>query len=248
VLKAVVARVWAAALVAVATRLVARPGGTARFEVMLQNTGNGDEVIVLSSEAERGWTVWHDTAVPLGPFSGTRLMVESSVPADISGGPHTLVLKASVAGGGLATLNLTVEAVLPDVYVTRMALSPEILDEGASSTLRFTVGNSGTDNASAVTVTLYDNGKKSRVWDLGRMLAGHQEDITIRINPPSGNHLLSVVASTPDRELSGANNEAQAEARVRASSTFIPGFGGVMLAAAMAAVLVAYAWRRRLRC
>jgi len=246
VLRAVVDRVRAAALDAAAVRLQARPGGTARFEVIVQNLGNGDDVIILSSEADKGWTVSHDTAVPLAPFSQTRLMVEAAVPADISGGPHTMVLKASVAGGNLATLNLTVDAILPDVYIAKMGLSPEILDEGSSSTLRFTVGNMGTDNASAVTVTLYDNGKKSRVWDIGLMPPGQQEDLTLKIRPSRGNHRLSLVASTPDRELTSSNNEAQAEARVRASSTFIPGFGTVVLAAAILVLLgVGLRWRPR---
>ena len=238
VLKAVVDRARGVQMDSPDVRRQVRPGGTGRFEVMVRNLGNGDDIIILSSETEKGWAVSHDTAVPLGPFSETLIPVEASVPAGITGGMHTFLLRASVAGGGQATLNLTVEVVLPDVFIGKMGLSPELLDEGDPTTLRFTVGNTGTDNASAVTVTLYDNGRKLRVWDMGRMLPGHQEDITIRLGPGRGNHLFSLVASTPDRENATSNNEAQSECSVRASSSFIPGFGALILAAALVAFIL----------
>jgi hypothetical protein len=92
---------------------------------------------------------------------------------------------------------------------------------------------------------LYDNGKKGRFWDLGRLVPGYQEDITLKLHPGRGNHMLSVVASTPDRELAAANNEAQAEAHVRASTSFIPGFGAVLLAAAALALLSSQPARSR---
>jgi uncharacterized membrane protein len=231
-LEAVVDRVRGARLEATQTHRTVRPGGTARFDILLGSTGNGDEQFTLSSEAPKDWVISHDTAVPLGPYAETRLPVDAALPSNITGGEHTFLLRASVAGGGLADLNLTVDVIMPDIFIGNMRASPELFDEGGATTLSFTVGNIGTDNASAVTVTLYDNGKKEKFWDLGRLVPGYQEDITLKLHPGRGNHMLSVVASTPDRELSAANNEAQVEAHVRSSASFIPGFGAVLLAAA----------------
>jgi M6 family metalloprotease-like protein len=236
-LKAVVDRVSGARLEALDGRRPVRPGGTARFEVLLMNLGNGDEELILSSEAPKGWVVAHETAVALAPFSETRLQVGATVPENITGGANTFLLRASVAGGNQANLTLVVEVIMPDVFVAQMGVSPEIVDEGGATTLHFSIGNKGTDNASAVTVTLYDNGKRTKFWDLGTLAPGYLEDKTLRLHLGRGNHMLSVVASTPDRELASSNNEAQAESRVRASSSFIPGFGPAVLAAAVLALV-----------
>jgi immune inhibitor A len=237
-LKVAVGRSSGAQLDALEQRRQARPGSTARFDISLRNLGNGREDFVLSSDAPNGWTISHDTAVPLGPYAQTRLSLEAAFPAGTDAGPHSFTLKAFSAGGVSAELVLTVDVVMPDIYIKDMGVSPELIDEGATSTIRITVGNSGNDNASTVTVVLFDNGKRAKFWDLGKLPPGYQETLTVTIRPGRGAHTLAAVASTPDREMSVTNNEDQVEGRVRASSSFIPGFGPVLLAAVFLALVL----------
>jgi hypothetical protein len=54
------------------------------------------------------------------------------------------------------------------------------------------------------------------------------------------------VASTPDRELSSTNNQLSGDAKVRASSSFIPAGGAVLaLAALLGAASARFIGRRR---
>lgn len=238
-LKVLVNRVSGATLDAAGPHVAVRPGGTARFDLSLGNIGNQKEDFILSSDAPSGWRLAHDTGVPLGPFTKVSLSLDVTIPNDIFGGLHEFVVRAAAAGGGSANLTLAVDVVMPDVYLRDMKVSPGLMDEGATATLSMSIGNTGTTNASSVTVTLYDNGKMKKQWDLGKLAPGYQETITLSLKLGRGNHLLSAVASTPDRELSSTNNEVQVDARVRASSAFIPGPDGAMLAIAMfVAVLI----------
>jgi hypothetical protein len=128
-----------------------------------------------------------------------------------------------------------VDVQLPDLYVSGLTIEPQISDEGGTLALRVTAGNSGTANATAVTVIIYDNGRKIKEWTMDRMAPGYSELLIFRLKLPRGNHLLSAIVSTPDRELSSTNNQLQGDARVRAGSSFIPAFGaGALVAAALA--------------
>jgi immune inhibitor A len=213
----------------------APPSGHALFNILMRNLGNGLEEFTVTSELPAGWSAAHDVVVTLSPFAGTEFQLDVSVPSDAAGGPSTVVLRAAAAGGAQCELSLKVDVQLPDLYVSGLTIEPQISDEGGTLALRVTAGNSGTANATAVTVIIYDNGRKIKEWTMDRMAPGYSELLIFRLKLPRGNHLLSAIVSTPDRELSSTNNQLQGDARVRAGSSFIPAFGaGALVAAALA--------------
>ena len=224
----------------------ARPGGRAIFEITITNTGNGADDFTINSDLPPGWQASHDVVIPLGPFAVTRFSLDLKLPADARGGRSAAVLRAQSAGGSPGSVTLSIDVVLSDLYVSGLKIEPQLSDEGETVTVRVTVGNSGSANATAVTVSVYDNGKRLKDWTTERMAPGQWELLTFKLKLARGSHMLSAVASTPDRELSSTNNQLQGDARVRASSSFIPGFGAAAALAAMAALLLTgRALRRR---
>jgi uncharacterized membrane protein len=244
-LKLVVNRTQGVALLAKAAVLKARPGGRAIFELTVTNTGNGREDFTISADLPPGWLASHDVVIPLGPFASTVFTVDVTVPADARGGRSTVVLSARPAGGSPGSASLGVEVVLADLYLAGLKIEPQLSDEGGTVTVRVSAGNSGTADATAVTVSIYDNGKKLRDWTAVRMEPGQEELLTFRLKLARGNHMLSAVASTPDRELSSTNNQLSGDARVRASTSFIPASGAALAVAALLALAFAGLARRR---
>ena len=237
-LKLAVNRTSGVSLTAAGPVLQARPGGHAVFEIVITNRGNGKEDFTITAELLPGWQASHDVVIPLGPFVETRFSVDIAVPADSRGGRSTAVLSARAPGGNPGSVTLTIDVVLSDLYLSGLKIEPQLSDEGETVTVRVLVGNSGTANATAVTVSVYDNGKKLKDWTADRMAPAHWEILTFKLKLPRGSHMISAVASTPDRELSSTNNQLQGDARVRASSSFIPGFEAVVALAAVVALLV----------
>jgi len=245
-LKAIINRTHGVSLSAESTKLSVKPGSKARFTIFMKNTGNGKEDFVLTSELPKGWTAAHDVAIPLGPWTEVQLTLEVTTDRESTGGSNTVVLKVSSPGGASGQLLLTVEIVLPDLILTQLSISPQLVDEGDSVTFRVTVRNDGTGNASTVTVYIYDNGKKIKEWTADRFNRGDAEMVSFTLKLSKGRHILSAVAATPDREISSTNNEVQGEAKVRAGSSFIPGFGGAIAAVALlGTVLLSMGTRRR---
>ena len=244
-LRLVVNRTQGVTLLAKVPVLNARPGGRAIFEVAMTNRGNGREDFTISADLPQGWQASHDVVIPLGPFASTVFTLDVTVPADARGGRSTVVLSARPAGGSPGSASLVVEVVLADLYLAGLKIEPELSDEGGTVVVRVTAGNSGTANATAVTVSIYDNGKKLKDWTAVRLEPGQEELLTFRLKLARGNHMLSAVASTPDRELSSTNNQLSGDARVRAAPSFIPAYGAVPAAAALLALAIAGAARRR---
>jgi immune inhibitor A len=234
------------ALSAAASVLEARPGGRAIFELIIANRGNGREDFTVTAEMPAGWQASHDVVIALGPFAQMRFSVDVTVPADARGGRTTVVMKASSAGGSPGTVSLGIEVVLPDLYLSGLRIEPQFSDEGRTVTVYVTAGNSGTANATAVIVAVYDNGKRLKDWTADRLAPGQWETLTFKLKLAKGNHMLSAVASTPDRELSSTNNQLSGDAKVRASSSFIPAGGAVLaLAALLGAASARFIGRRR---
>ncbi|MBM4248355.1 MAG: M6 family metalloprotease domain-containing protein [Euryarchaeota archaeon] len=219
----------------------ARPGGHALFGLTLRNLGNGREDFTITVDAPAGWLAAHEVVVTVPPFGERAVPLDIAVPADAPGGRTTLAVSAAAPGGTPGTLTLAVDVTAPDLYLEGLRIEPQLVDEGGTVTLRVTVGNSGTANATAVTVTVFDNGKRLRDTVVDRLEPGSSQVLTFRLKLARGSHQIAVVASTPDRELSSGNNQLSGDARVRAGSGFIGGFDPAAMAAALAVAVLLFA-------
>jgi uncharacterized membrane protein len=230
------------------------PKGIVNYRLTIQNDGNGEDTFSLeygSLPSNRWDAGFYDmlgnpiTNVFLGPGAKTDIEMRVHIPEGASStDPVDFFARATSAGAETDDVKLTLDVKLPDLKIQAVEYNPSKPKALEAVQITVRVVNDGTFSAENVNVVLKQGSKEVGREVLRTITKGSNATASFTWVPTAGKHKLTYEISNDIPELTLENNILEHSKSVSEDSG-IPGFGGVGLLVAFAAIALAAFFRRR---
>ena len=230
------------------------PKGIINYRLTLQNDGNGEDTFSLEYGGlpNNRWDVgFYDmegnpvTTIFLGPGDKTDLEMRVHIPEGASyTDPVDFFARATSAGAETDDVKLTLDVKLPDLKIQDVQYNPSKPRALERVQITVRVVNDGTYSAENVNVVLRQGTKEVDREVIKTITKGSNATASFTWVPTAGKHTLTIEISNDIPELSLENNVLEHTKKVTEDSG-IPGFEGLAIMMAFAAIAVVGYFRRR---